>query len=270
MRRAARKDANHAKPSAAKIAACRRNLVRAMDANRARPSSRIPKPCRRCSRTMLVRPSEWEKKFYCSAACMSEDYKTRLRGAANPNHRGTPRHTCPTCGLEFTSYSKTARYCSRACQGRSPGALARAKIASAVAAAAAPARRRVRRCAECEAVVPHNRRKYCEVCLPRWRARNGGHKVDANHAEIVAGLRACGVSVLDTSAVGSGCPDIIAGVNGRTYLVEIKNPATKYGRKGLNANQSEWAAAWRGGPVAVVTTLSEALAAVGVRASVAE
>jgi hypothetical protein len=64
--------------------------------------------------------------------------------------------------------------------------------------------------------------------------------------------------------VGAGAPDIIVGVNRRTYLVEIKNPSTGYGRKGLSARQAEWADLWRGGPVAVVTTLDEAMRVVGI------
>lgn len=50
-------------------------------------------------------------------------------------------------------------------------------------------------------------------------------KRDGNHNAIVDELEALGISVLDLSAVGSGCPDLLIGRAGRNYLVEIK-PAT--------------------------------------------
>jgi hypothetical protein len=34
-------------------------------------------------------------------------------------------------------------------------------------------------------------------------------KVDANHGEIVKALRSAGCGVLDLSAVGNGCPDLL-------------------------------------------------------------
>ena len=67
---------------------------------------------------------------------------------------------------------------------------------------------------------------------------------------------------------------MVVGRRGRTYLIEIKREASPsvgkdgYTRKGkagvLMANQAEFAASWRGAPVVVVRTVSEALAAVGV------
>ena len=48
-------------------------------------------------------------------------------------------------------------------------------------------------------------------------------RVDDNHAKIVASLRLVGCTVLDLSAVGQGCPDIMVGLAGVNYLIEIKD-----------------------------------------------
>lgn len=93
---------------------------------------------------------------------------------------------------------------------------------------------------------------------------------DASHAAIVAGLRAYGCSVLELHAVGSGCPDLLVGARRGDFLVEVKTPGSAYARKPSGKRQLPTAekqalfrARWRGHPVAIVTTLNEALAAVG-------
>ncbi len=87
-------------------------------------------------------------------------------------------------------------------------------------------------------------------------------KKDANHKEIVDALRAVGASILDTSALGSGMPDLVVGYRQENFLIEIKNPKNKYGRKGLNDLQKEWVAKWSA-PVHVVRNINEALRAIG-------
>ena len=57
--------------------------------------------------------------------------------------------------------------------------------------------------------------------------------------------------------VGSGCPDILAGVRFRNVLLEVK-----LGNAKANSLQVEWAQAWNG-QVAIVRTPEEALIAVG-------
>jgi len=52
-------------------------------------------------------------------------------------------------------------------------------------------------------------------------------RTDSNHKEIVQALRAAGVSVMDTSAVGRGFPDLVIGWNGQNYLAEIKTAKGK-------------------------------------------
>ena len=90
-------------------------------------------------------------------------------------------------------------------------------------------------------------------------------KADANQAAIVAALRQVGASVVDTSAVGiAGFPDLVVGFRRSTFLLEVKNPTTRYGRAGLNANQRAALAVWNGAPPIVVRDMDEALRAIGV------
>lgn len=96
-------------------------------------------------------------------------------------------------------------------------------------------------------------------------------KVDANQAKIVAALRAAGCSVQLLHAVGQGCPDLLVGVQGENWLLEVKAPraqvdygATVKGDHAVTAaRQSEWARRWRGAPPLIVRTPHEALEVVG-------
>ena len=93
-------------------------------------------------------------------------------------------------------------------------------------------------------------------------SRHRGSK-DGNHDDIAQALRDLGCSVLDAHQCGiPNFPDIIAGLLGRTVIIEVKNPATHYGRAGLTAGQSAFARDWRGGQVYVVTSRDEAIALV--------
>jgi len=81
---------------------------------------------------------------------------------------------------------------------------------------------------------------------------------DENHAELVRVLEQLGASVVDLADVGGGVPDLLVGYLGRTVLVEIKNPATRYGRDGLSASQREFRAGWRGGRnIVAVSSIAE-------------
>ena len=96
-----------------------------------------------------------------------------------------------------------------------------------------------------------------------------GAKKDANHSEIVDALKTHGASVIDMSHVGQGFPDLIVGFSGQTLLMEIKNPKTAYGKRGLNKNQTRWRENWIGGPYAVVSSVDGALAAINALGPVA-
>jgi hypothetical protein len=138
-------------------------------------------------------------------------------------HGPKPETTCMGCGVIF-SHSRTAKrkFCSYACHIKSGGAF-RAGAAS------------------------------------KRAVKNYGAKKDANHNELVAEMEKLCIQVLDTSGLGGGFPDCICNVRKRTLLVEIKNPKTAYGRKGLNDLQKLFADNWRGSPVYIVRTLDDVI-----------
>lgn len=173
--------------------------------------------------------------------------------------RAAWRGTCGICGSSF-GWSKNLRdrkrYCSQVCSGRANGRIAtfRGKLNHYVCLYCCKPfdsyyKNRVYCSREC--TVLHRR----ELPVPRGYAC----RVDANHAEISRALKDAGASVLDCSKVGQGCPDLIVGKNGKTALMEIKNPKTQYGRAGLSKLQAEWHAEWRGGTLAVVCDVESAL-----------
>lgn len=86
-------------------------------------------------------------------------------------------------------------------------------------------------------------------------------KVDANQPELVRYLRALGMSVTVTSAVGSGFPDLAVGFRGVTVLVEVKDGAKNASAQVLTAAQREWFGTWAGCAV-VASTKEEAAQAV--------
>lgn len=87
----------------------------------------------------------------------------------------------------------------------------------------------------------------------RQRAR-----VDDNHGQIAEALRAAGCTVLHLHQVGGGCPDVLAGIDGRNLLIEIKDGSKPPSRRQLTADESAFHATWRG-QIAVVSTVAEAL-----------
>ena len=75
-------------------------------------------------------------------------------------------------------------------------------------------------------------------------------KADHNQSELLRNLRTIpGLSVVDLSGVGRGCPDLLIGYQGKNYLVEVKNRAT-WGK--LNARQKEWFSTWTGQAMVVL------------------
>ncbi len=87
---------------------------------------------------------------------------------------------------------------------------------------------------------------------------------DGNHGQLTLAFLRMGCTVQDTSSAGlPGWPDAVVGCIGVDHLVEFKNPETRYGRAGLNANQSAFDRDWKGGPLHVVSTVDEVAALVG-------
>lgn len=88
-------------------------------------------------------------------------------------------------------------------------------------------------------------------------------KIDANQTAIVSALRAAGATVQSLAAVGKGCPDLLVGLRGSTFLMECKDGRLSPSRRELTPDQIEWHVEWRGGACAVVNSPEEALAFVG-------
>ena len=93
---------------------------------------------------------------------------------------------------------------------------------------------------------------YVGVNMPRYAARR-----DTTHADVRDGLREAGYSVFDAGGVGNSFPDLVVGAHGMTFLIEVKSPGGE-----VSDGQSKFAANWRGGPVAVVYSLEQALAVI--------
>jgi hypothetical protein len=78
-------------------------------------------------------------------------------------------------------------------------------------------------------------------------------KVDANQPEIVAALRAAGLSVAPLHFVGRGFPDLLVGSYGENILLELKTAKGK-----LTPDEAKWHEQWRG-QVAIARTIADAL-----------
>lgn len=92
-------------------------------------------------------------------------------------------------------------------------------------------------------------------------------KRDDNHADVVKALRAAGCWVLDLAAVGKGCPDLL--VHGPTYpwdfrMLEIKDGSKPPSERKLTPDQVVFHTGCRG-PIVVVNSPAEALAAMGIK-----
>ncbi len=88
-------------------------------------------------------------------------------------------------------------------------------------------------------------------------------KIDANQPEIVKALRQMGVSVQHLHSVGSGCPDLLCAVNGRVFLIEIKDGSKVPSAQKLTPDQVEWHAAWKS-TVHIVRNIDDAIAVVAI------
>ena len=92
-------------------------------------------------------------------------------------------------------------------------------------------------------------------------------KTDENQGEIVAALRLVGCSVLPLHAVGKGCPDLlVTDVSKDTLLMEVKDGQKPPSARKLTPEQVEFHASWQG-RIVVVTSVRDALDAVGISAS---
>jgi len=76
--------------------------------------------------------------------------------------------------------------------------------------------------------------------------RHGRRKLDDNHRAVVEALRKIGASVQPLTSVGRGCPDLLVGIRGRNFLLEVKDGAKSPSRRKLEPAQEVWRAGWYG------------------------
>lgn len=86
---------------------------------------------------------------------------------------------------------------------------------------------------------------------------------DSNAKQLLEAFRAHGCSILRITCAEPGAPDLLVGRLGLDGLVELKPNVGEKRRRNPRATQVEWAARWRGRPVAVVRTVDDVAAVVG-------
>jgi endogenous inhibitor of DNA gyrase (YacG/DUF329 family) len=218
---------------------------------------------------------------YCAHSCYVKDQKERivqsaLIGAISPRKKRQKlgyKLNCKFCNIEFRSitrkyYCKDHKEEAKKAQSLNSG---RKKD---------PTKHLLANCLFCKKEFEFYKSSPQQFCSYQchldsggaWRAGMAatkatmkyGAKKDANHHEVVKALQQAGAYVIDMSHVGKGFPDLIVGFQLKTILMEIKNPKTAYGRKGLNKNQLIWKEQWTGGNFYVVKSPEEALRVIGV------
>lgn len=175
--------------------------------------------CAHCQQPFLVRPSHAHLREHCSMACRVE---RKMRGQYYGRRAKQVFRGCIRCGKEFRVYpSTTRRFCTYECHLASGGAF-RAGMAAK------------------EAIVRY------------------GAKKDANHGEILGALDRLGIPYIDLSTMGRGVPDLLACIGSEYYFIEIKNPKTGYGKRGLNPLQKKWADQWQGCAIYILRSVEDA------------
>lgn len=82
-------------------------------------------------------------------------------------------------------------------------------------------------------------------------------KIDANQHDIVAALEAAGCTCRSLSALGGGTPDLLVGLDGQNYLLEIKT------RGGTLTDEQIAFFGWWQGQKHIVRSIDDALRVVG-------
>jgi hypothetical protein len=83
-------------------------------------------------------------------------------------------------------------------------------------------------------------------------------RIDDNQREIVSTFRKIGASVQILSDVGRGCPDIIVGMFGKNFLVEIKNGKKPPSAQRLTEKEQSFFDTWKG-HVCIVRSVEDAV-----------
>jgi len=83
-------------------------------------------------------------------------------------------------------------------------------------------------------------------------------RIDANQVQVVRDLRKMGCSVLVTSNLGTGAPDLLVGFRGVNYLFEIKDGTQPPSKRKLTEDEQDFHLMWDG-QVAKVETVQDCL-----------
>lgn len=88
-------------------------------------------------------------------------------------------------------------------------------------------------------------------------------RTDANQQAVIDALRQAKATVHSLAEIGNGCPDLLVGYNGRTYLMEVKDGTKAPSEIRLTVNQVEWHKNWTGGSLSIVYGPEGALSVIG-------
>ena len=83
-------------------------------------------------------------------------------------------------------------------------------------------------------------------------------RIDANQDQIVTALRAMGATVRIVTQ-GNGLPDLLVGFRGVTILMEVKDGQKVPSARRLTPAEQKFFEEWRGGIVAIVNSVDEAI-----------
>jgi Holliday junction resolvase len=84
------------------------------------------------------------------------------------------------------------------------------------------------------------------------------NRIDANQNQIVDALRKVG-AVVRIISQGDGIPDLLVGYKGYTILMEVKDGDKVPSARKLTEAEQKFFDDWRGGMLAVVNSVEEAL-----------
>jgi len=84
------------------------------------------------------------------------------------------------------------------------------------------------------------------------------NRIDANQNQIVDALRKAG-AVVRIISQGDGIPDLLVGYKGYTILMEVKDGDKVPSARKLTEAEQKFFDDWRGGMLAVVNSVEEAL-----------
>lgn len=89
-------------------------------------------------------------------------------------------------------------------------------------------------------------------------------RVDANHSDIVNGLRAVGAEVQSLAGIGRGCVDALVAFRGVWYVGEIKDGSKPPSKRALTLDEAIWHEKFsRHAPVHIWNSLEDALKTIG-------